>query len=73
MQTGKVLSYSLPLLSMGNRGVHVTDYLIGVAQEISGSLIKTIYLGEAKIEIRLGVKPRFGIMGFSISDAKLEL
>ena len=54
-------------------GVHVTDYLIGVPQEISGCLIKIMFLAEAEIAIRLVIKSRFYIMDFSLTDAKLGL
>lgn len=51
--------------------VHVTDYLIGIDQEIPDCLIKFIFLGEAKSAIRSVIKSRLGIMDFRISDAIL--
>lgn len=51
----------------------VTDCLIGVDQNISDWLIKFRFLGEAELATWSGITPRFGIVGFSASDAILGL
>ena len=51
----------------------MTDHLIGVEHTTPGWLIKIIFLGEAETAIRPSIKSRFGIMGFSTSDAILGL
>ena len=48
---------------------HMTDYLIGADQKILDWLIKTVFLGENATAIRSGIRSRFCIMGFSLSDA----
>ena len=51
--------------SAGIEGAHWTDYLIGTHQKIPDWLIKILHLRKVKIAIRLGIKSKFGIMGFS--------
>ena len=46
-----------------------TDYLIGVDQKIPDWLMTRVFLGEVEAAIRSGIKSRFGILGFSTSDA----
>ena len=50
-----------------------TDYLLGTDQKIPDWLIKTTFLGKVKTTGRSGITSRFGIMGFSKSDAILSL
>lgn len=47
----------------------MTDYLVGVAQEMSHWLTKTMFLGEVETEIT----SRFGALGFSTGDTILGL
>lgn len=49
------------------------DYLIGVDQKIPDLLIKNVFLGEVETVIRSSIISKFGIIGFSTSDAKLGL
>ena len=58
---------------MGDERTHVSNSFSGVAQKIPDLLIKITFLGEGDTSMRLGIKFRFGIMGFSISDATLGL
>ena len=51
---------------------NVTDYLIGADWKISDWLIKATFL-KVKTAIRLGIKSRFGILGFSTSHDILGL
>lgn len=44
-------------------------FLVALDPKIPDWLIKMIFLEEVEITIRLGIKSRFGIMGFSTSDA----
>ena len=48
---------------------YVTDYLTGADQKTWDRLIKIIFLVKVETAIRLGIKSRFGILGFSTSDA----
>ena len=50
---------------------HIT--LLVHDQKIPDWLSKTTFLEEAETAIRSGIKSRFGIMGFSMSDAILDL
>ena len=52
---------------------HVTVDLAGTDKTISYWLIKTPFLMKVKTAIRSGPKCRFGIIGFSTSDAILDL
>ena len=51
--------------------IFLTDFLIGADQKIPNCLITITFLEEAKTAIRSGIKSRFGILGFSKSDATL--
>lgn len=62
------LSCKLPLLSIGDERAQVSDYLIHIAQKIPDWLIKFMFLGEVEASMRLGIKFKFSIMGFSIND-----
>ena len=59
--------------SSGDGEGHVTDHLTDADQKIPGWLIKTKPLGKVGTEIRLSMKSRFGVMGFSTSDVILGL
>ena len=48
----------------GIERVHVTDYLTDADQKIPEWLIKITFLVKVETTIRLGVKTKFGIMGF---------
>ena len=50
----------------------MAGYLIGVNQKIQ-LLIKITFLRQVKTTVRLGIKFRFSIMGFSTSDYVLGL
>ena len=47
----------------------MTDYLTGADQKTSDRLIKIILLVKVETAIKIGIKSRFGILGFSTSDA----
>lgn len=51
---------------------HVTHHLIDIDQKIPDWLLAYIS-GEVKTTIRSDVKSKFGILGFSTSDAILSL
>lgn len=51
----------------------VTDYLIDVDRKIPDLLIKIMFLEKIKTAVKSGIKSRFGITGFSTSDAILGL
>ena len=51
----------------------MTGYLIGTDQKIPNWLIKITFLRKVETTIRLGIKSRFGVMGFSPSDTILSL
>lgn len=53
----------------GMEWFHVTDYLTGADQKTSDWLIKILLLVKVETAIKLGIKSRFGILGFSTSDA----
>ena len=57
----------------GMERVHMRDYLIGTDQKISDWLIKMTFLCRVETAVRLGIKSRFGITGFSTSDAILGM
>lgn len=66
-------SWPPPPFEVG-RGVeraHVTDDVIGTDQKIPDWLIKILFLVKTETAVRLGIKYRFGIMGFSTNDAIL--
>lgn len=68
MGEGKGKSFIMQIVSSSFWGVlekaYVKDYLIDVDQKIPDWLIKVMCLREAETAIRLGIKSRFGIMGF---------
>lgn len=47
----------------------MTNDLIGADQEIPDWLIKTTFLVKVRTAMKSGIKSRFGIIGFSMSDA----
>ena len=49
----------------------MTGYLTGADQTIPNWLIKITFLGKVETTVRLSIKSRFGIMGFSTSDSIL--
>ena len=49
----------------------MTYYLIGADQKILNWLIKITFLVKVETAVKLGIKSRFGIMGFSIRDTIL--
>lgn len=61
----------LSLLPMRHERIHVTDYLIGVDQQIPDSLIEITFLVKVKTAVRLGIKSRFDILSTTTSDAIL--
>lgn len=71
-ENAKVLSCKFLLLCEMER-LHVPDYLIGTDQKIPDWLIKIAFLGKLKTAVRSGIESRFGIVGFSASDAILGL
>lgn len=48
---------------------HLAGYLIGTDQNIPDSLIKITFMVKVEAVFSLGIKSKFGIMGFSASDA----
>ena len=54
-------------------GPHITDYLIGADWNIPEGLIKIMFLGKFEAAIKSGIRCKFGITGFSTSDALLTL
>lgn len=73
--TPRVLPCRLPLLLLGGgmERAHMTHYLIDTDQKNPDWLIKITFLGKVKMAIRVGLKSRFGVMGFSKSAAVLGL
>lgn len=53
--------------------ISLVDYLISANWEIPEWLVKTIFLGDAETAVKLGIKSRFGDMGFSTDDSILDL
>ena len=51
----------------------LADYLIGADLKITYWLIKITFVVKVEMAISLGIKSRFGFMGFSTSDAILDL
>ena len=49
------------------------DYLVGADQKIPDWSIKITFLGEGEPTIRSGIESRFGVVGFSMSEAILGL
>ena len=66
-----ILSYRLPLLPPGGERAHEADTSLGADQKIPDWLIKILFLVKTETAVRLGIKYRFGIMGFSTNDAIL--
>lgn len=54
---------------MWHERIHVTDYLIGVDEQIPDLLIKITFLVKVKTAVRLGIKSRFDILSITTSDA----
>lgn len=70
-EKGRQGFYGFPL-PLGSERAHVIDYLIVTDQKIPDWLVKITFLGNVKTAIRLSIKSKFGIIGFSTSDAIWE-
>lgn len=69
---GGALSSRL-LALLGNVRTLVTDDLIGVNQKIPYWLIRIVFLKEVATPATPGIKSKFGVTGFSTSNAILVL
>ena len=61
------------LLQTASSSMGVGEGFIGADQKILAWLVNVIFLERVKTACRLGIKSRFGIMGFGTSDAILGL